>query len=82
VYKYVRMCPATYTLDIYTLCVVSVNIMVLIRRKNQQYALIVPSFIYFYVLAPTCLAVACHHQGAYWILLSYLKNTTEGWYII
>jgi hypothetical protein len=22
-------------------------------------------------------AVACHHQGAYWILLSYLKNTTS-----
>jgi hypothetical protein len=25
-----------------------------IRRKNQQYILIVPSFTYFYVLAPTC----------------------------
>jgi hypothetical protein len=46
-----------------------------VRRKNQQYALIVPSFISIF----TCWlihvsAVACHHQGADWILLSYLKN--------
>jgi hypothetical protein len=34
-----------------------------IRRKNQQHALIVPSFIYFYVLVPPEL----------------LENTTEGW---
>jgi hypothetical protein len=27
-------------------------------------------------------AVACHHQGASWILLSYLKHKSNGWYII
>jgi hypothetical protein len=27
-------------------------------------------------------AVACRHQGADWILLSYLKIQTVGWYII
>jgi hypothetical protein len=26
-------------------------------------------------------AVTCHHQGAYWILLSYSKMQTEVWYI-
>jgi hypothetical protein len=41
-------------------------------RRNQQYALIVP------LLYSTCWllhvsAVACHPQGAYWILLSYVK---------
>jgi hypothetical protein len=32
----------------------SLHIFLLLEEKNQQYALIVPSFIYFYVLAPTC----------------------------
>jgi 5-hydroxyisourate hydrolase-like protein (transthyretin family) len=26
--------------------------------------------------------VACHHQGAFWIFLSYLKCKSNGWYII
>jgi 5-formyltetrahydrofolate cyclo-ligase len=46
-------------------------------RRNQQYALIVP------LLYSTCWllhvsAVACHHQGAYWILLSYVKYKRRG----
>jgi hypothetical protein len=28
------------------------------------------------------LAEACHHQGAYYILLSYLKYKLDGWYIM
>jgi hypothetical protein len=27
-------------------------------------------------------AVACHHQGASWIRLSYLKYRSKRWYII
>jgi hypothetical protein len=45
-----------------------------IRRKNQQYALIVP-LLYFYVLAPTCFGVACHHQGALPTLSLYFQVT-------
>jgi hypothetical protein len=46
-------------------------------RRNQQYALTVP------LLYSTCWllhvsAVACHHQGAYWILLSYVKYKQSG----
>jgi hypothetical protein len=52
-----------------------INISVL--EKNQQYALIVPP------LYSTCWllhvsAVVCHHQGAYWILLSYVKYKRRG----
>jgi hypothetical protein len=46
-------------------------------RRNQQYALIVP------LLYSTCWllhvsAAACHHQGTYWILLSYVKYKRRG----
>jgi hypothetical protein len=46
-------------------------------RRNQQYVLIVP------LLYSTCWllhvsVVACHHQGAYWILLSYVKYKRRG----
>jgi hypothetical protein len=35
-----------------------------IRRKNQQYALIVPSCIYLYVLAPTCFGSSLPSSGS------------------
>jgi hypothetical protein len=35
-----------------------------IRRKNQQYALIVPSSVYFYVLAPTCFGSSLPSSGS------------------
>jgi hypothetical protein len=38
--------------------------LIVIRRKNQQYALIVPSFIYFYVLAPTCFGSSLPSSGS------------------
>jgi hypothetical protein len=46
-------------------------------RRNQKYPLIVP------LLYSTCWVlhvstVACHHQGAYWILLSYVKYKRRG----
>jgi hypothetical protein len=56
----------------------------ILEEKNQQYALIVPRF-YFFIFTCWLLhvsAVVCHHQGADWILLSYLKIQTEGWHII
>jgi hypothetical protein len=34
-----------------------------IRRKNQQYALIVP-LLYFYVLAPTCIGSSLPSSGS------------------
>jgi hypothetical protein len=42
----------------------AVQISSIIRRKNQQYALIVPSFIYFYVLAPTCFGSSLPSSGS------------------
>jgi hypothetical protein len=55
----------------------------LIRRKtNNMHLLYLPLYFISTCWLLYVSAVACHHQGAYWILLSYLKNTTEGWYII
>jgi hypothetical protein len=48
-----------------------------IRRKNQQYALIVlvPSFIYFYVLAPTCFGSSLPSSGSLLDPPELLENT-------
>jgi hypothetical protein len=54
---------------------------VLEEKTNNMHLLYLPLFISTCWLSHVS-AAACHHQGAYWILLSYLKNTTEGWYII
>jgi hypothetical protein len=35
-----------------------------LEEKDQQYALIVPSFIYFYVLAPTCFGSSLPSSGS------------------
>jgi hypothetical protein len=43
---------------------VSLQTRKVIRRKNQQYALIVSSFIYFYVLAPTCFGSSLPSSGS------------------
>jgi hypothetical protein len=50
-------------------------------KRDQQYALIVPLLYSTYRLLHV-LVVACHHQGAYEILLSYVKYKLDGWYII
>jgi hypothetical protein len=50
-------------------------------RNDQQYALICNTLYSMYWLLHVS-AVACHHQGASWILLSYLKYKSNGWYII
>jgi hypothetical protein len=54
-----------------------------IRRSwnDQQYALIVPLLYSTYWLLHVS-EVACHHQKASYILLSYLKYKSNGWYII
>jgi hypothetical protein len=52
-----------------------------LKKTNNMHLLYLPLFISTCWLLHVS-AVACHHQGSYWILLSYLKNTTEGWYII
>jgi hypothetical protein len=36
----------------------------LLKKKPQQYALIVTSFIYFYVLAPTCFGSSLPSSGS------------------
>jgi hypothetical protein len=46
-----------------------------ILKKNQQYALIVPSFIYFYVLAPTCFGTSLPSSGSLLDPLELLENT-------
>jgi hypothetical protein len=35
-----------------------------LEEKNQQYTLIVPSFIYFYVLASTCFGSSLPSSGS------------------
>jgi hypothetical protein len=35
-----------------------------LEEKKQHYALIVPSFIYFYVLAPTCFGSSLPSSGS------------------
>jgi hypothetical protein len=50
-------------------------------RNNQHYALIVPLLYSIYWLLHVS-AVACHHQGASWIHLSYSKYKLNRWYII
>jgi hypothetical protein len=54
---------------------------VLEEKTNNMHWLYLPLFVSTCWLLHVS-AVACHHQGAYWILLSYLKIQTEGWYII
>jgi hypothetical protein len=49
-------------------------------RRDQQYALIVSLLYSTYWLLHVS-AVACHHQGAYQILLSYLKYKSDGRHI-
>jgi hypothetical protein len=49
-----------------------------IRRKKQQYALIVPSFIYFYVLAPTCFGSGLPSSGSLLDPPELLENTNWG----
>jgi hypothetical protein len=46
-----------------------------IRRKNQQYALIVPSFIYFYVLAPKYFGSSLPSSGSLLDPPELLENT-------
>jgi hypothetical protein len=49
-------------------------------RNDQQYALICNALYSMYWLLHVS-AVACHHQGASSILLSYVKYNANGWYI-
>jgi hypothetical protein len=49
-----------------------------IRRKNQQYALIVPSFIYYYVLAPTCFGSSLPSSGSLLDPPELIENTNWG----
>jgi hypothetical protein len=48
---------------------------------GQQCALIVPFLYSMYWLLHVS-AAACHHQGAYYIHLTYLKFKSNGWYAI
>jgi hypothetical protein len=50
-------------------------------RRDQHYALIVPLLYSTYWLLHVS-AVVCHHQGASYVLLSYLKCKSNWWYII
>jgi hypothetical protein len=52
-----------------------------VLERDKQYALIVPLLYSTYWLLHVS-AIACHHQGAYYILLSYLKYKSDGWYTI
>jgi hypothetical protein len=64
------ICRLVYTLKTYVLW--------LEEKSNNMHLLYLPLFIFTCWLLHVS-AVACHHQGAYWILLSYLKIQTEGW---
>jgi hypothetical protein len=48
---------------------------VLEGKKNQQDALIVPSFIYFYVSAPTCFGSSLPSSGSLLDPPELLENT-------
>jgi hypothetical protein len=53
------------------------NYLFYIRRKNQQYALIVP-LLYFYVLAPTCFGSSLLSSGSLLDPPELLENTNGG----
>jgi hypothetical protein len=50
---------------------------VAVRRKNQQYALIVP-LLYYYVLAPTCFGTSLPSSGSLLDPPELLENTNWG----